>query len=34
MTRVAISGFGRIDRDFLRADLGRRPYYGVVAVKK
>jgi glyceraldehyde 3-phosphate dehydrogenase len=32
MTRVAINGFGRIGRNFLRASLERRPDYEVVAV--
>jgi glyceraldehyde 3-phosphate dehydrogenase len=32
MTRVAINGFGRIGRNFLRAYLERRPDYEVVAV--
>jgi glyceraldehyde 3-phosphate dehydrogenase len=32
MTRVAINGFGRIGRNFLRAYLERRPGYEVVAV--
>ena len=32
MTRVAINGFGRIGRNFLRAYLERRPSYEVVAV--
>jgi glyceraldehyde 3-phosphate dehydrogenase len=32
MTRVAINGFGRIGRNFLRAYLARRPDYEVVAV--
>jgi glyceraldehyde 3-phosphate dehydrogenase len=32
MTRVAINGFGRIGRNFLRAYLERRPGYDVVAV--
>jgi glyceraldehyde 3-phosphate dehydrogenase len=32
MTRVAINGFGRIGRNFLRAYLERRPEYEVVAV--
>jgi glyceraldehyde 3-phosphate dehydrogenase len=32
MTRVAINGFGRIGRTFLRAYLERRPDYEVVAV--
>jgi glyceraldehyde 3-phosphate dehydrogenase len=32
MTRVAINGFGRIGRNFLRAYLERRPDYDVVAV--
>jgi glyceraldehyde 3-phosphate dehydrogenase len=30
--RVAINGFGRIGRNFLRAYLERRPDYEVVAV--
>jgi glyceraldehyde 3-phosphate dehydrogenase len=33
MTRVAINGFGRIGRNFLRASLERRPDYEIVAVK-
>jgi glyceraldehyde 3-phosphate dehydrogenase len=32
MTRVAINGFGRIGRNFLRAYLERRPDYEIVAV--
>ena len=32
MTRVAINGFGRIGRTFLRASLERRPDYEIVAV--
>ena len=32
MTRVAINGFGRIGRNFLRAYLERRPGYEIVAV--
>ena len=32
MTRVAVNGFGRIGRNFLRAYLERRPDYEVVAV--
>jgi glyceraldehyde 3-phosphate dehydrogenase len=32
MTRVAINGFGRIGRNFLRASLERRPDYEIVAV--
>src|SRR6266480_1427902 len=32
MTRVAINGFGRIGRNFLRASLERRPDYEVVAL--
>ena len=32
MTRVAINGFGRIGRNFLRAYLERRPSYEIVAV--
>jgi glyceraldehyde 3-phosphate dehydrogenase len=32
MTRVAINGFGRIGRNFLRAYLERRPDYDIVAV--
>jgi glyceraldehyde 3-phosphate dehydrogenase len=32
MTRVAINGFGRIGRNFLRAYLERRPAYEVVAL--
>ena len=32
MTRVAINGFGRVGRSFLRAYLERRPDYEVVAV--
>ena len=32
MTRVAINGFGRIGRNFLRAYLERRPDYEVVAI--
>jgi glyceraldehyde 3-phosphate dehydrogenase len=32
MTRVAINGFGRIGRTFLRAYLERRPNYEIVAV--
>src|SRR5688572_7561478 len=32
MKRVAINGFGRIGRNFLRAYLKRRPDYEVVAV--
>src|SRR5918995_4592155 len=32
MKRVAINGFGRIGRNFLRAYLERRPEYEVVAV--
>jgi glyceraldehyde 3-phosphate dehydrogenase len=32
MTRVAINGFGRIGRNFLRASLERRPDFEVVAV--
>ena len=32
MTRVAINGFGRIGRNFLRAYLERRPDYEVVAL--
>jgi glyceraldehyde 3-phosphate dehydrogenase len=32
MTRVAINGFGRIGRNFLRAYLERRPDFEVVAV--
>jgi glyceraldehyde 3-phosphate dehydrogenase (phosphorylating) len=32
MTRVAINGFGRIGRNFLRASLERRAHYEVVAV--
>jgi glyceraldehyde 3-phosphate dehydrogenase len=32
MTRVAINGFGRIGRNFLRASLERRPDYDVVAL--
>jgi glyceraldehyde 3-phosphate dehydrogenase len=32
MARVAINGFGRIGRNFLRASLERRPDYEVVAV--
>jgi glyceraldehyde 3-phosphate dehydrogenase len=32
VTRVAINGFGRIGRNFLRASLERRPDYEVVAV--
>ncbi len=32
MTRVAINGFGRIGRTFLRASLERRPDYELVAV--
>jgi glyceraldehyde 3-phosphate dehydrogenase len=32
MTRVAINGFGRIGRNFLRASLERRPGFEVVAV--
>jgi len=32
MTRVAINGFGRIGRNFLRAYFERRPDYEVVAV--
>ena len=32
MTRVAINGFGRIGRNFLRASLERNPGYEVVAV--
>jgi glyceraldehyde 3-phosphate dehydrogenase len=32
LTRVAINGFGRIGRNFLRASLQRRPDYEVVAV--
>ena len=31
-TRVAINGFGRIGRNFLRASLERRPDYEVVAI--
>ena len=32
MTRVAINGFGRIGRNFLRASLERRPGFEIVAV--
>jgi glyceraldehyde 3-phosphate dehydrogenase len=32
MTRVAINGFGRIGRNFLRAYLERRPDYEIVAI--
>jgi glyceraldehyde 3-phosphate dehydrogenase len=32
MTRVAINGFGRIGRNFLRASVERRPDYEIVAV--
>ena len=32
MTRVAINGFGRIGRNFLRAYLERRPGYEIVVV--
>jgi glyceraldehyde 3-phosphate dehydrogenase len=32
MTRVAINGFGRIGRNFLRAYLERRPGYEIIAV--
>ena len=32
MTRIAINGFGRIGRNFLRAYLERRPDYEIVAV--
>jgi glyceraldehyde 3-phosphate dehydrogenase (phosphorylating) len=32
MTRVAINGFGRIGRNFLRASLERRPDFEIVAV--
>jgi hypothetical protein len=32
MTRVAINGFGRIGRNFLRAYLERRPNYEIVAI--
>jgi glyceraldehyde 3-phosphate dehydrogenase (phosphorylating) len=32
MTRVAINGFGRVGRNFLRAYLERRPDYEIVAV--
>ena len=32
MTRVAINGFGRIGRTFLRAYLARLPEYEIVAV--
>jgi len=32
MTRVAINGFGRIGRNFLRASLERRPGYEIVAL--
>jgi glyceraldehyde 3-phosphate dehydrogenase len=32
MTRVAINGFGRIGRNFLRVCLERRPDFEVVAV--
>jgi glyceraldehyde 3-phosphate dehydrogenase len=32
MTRVAINGFGRIGRNFLRASLERRPDYEIIAV--
>jgi hypothetical protein len=32
MTRVAINGFGRIGRNFLRAFLERRPDYEIVAL--
>ena len=32
MTRVAINGFGRIGRNFLRAYLERRPSYEIIAV--
>jgi glyceraldehyde 3-phosphate dehydrogenase len=32
MTRVAINGFGRIGRTFLRAFLERRPDYEIIAV--
>src|SRR5688500_6772693 len=32
MKRVAINGFGRIGRNFLRAYLERRPDYDIVAV--
>jgi glyceraldehyde 3-phosphate dehydrogenase len=32
MTRVAINGFGRIGRNFLRAYLERRPEYEIVAI--
>jgi glyceraldehyde-3-phosphate dehydrogenase/erythrose-4-phosphate dehydrogenase len=32
MRRVAINGFGRIGRNFLRAYLGRRPNYEIVAI--
>ena len=32
MTRVAINGFGRIGRTFLRASLERRPDYEIVAI--
>jgi glyceraldehyde 3-phosphate dehydrogenase len=32
MTRVAINGFGRIGRNFLRAYLERHPGYEIVAV--
>jgi glyceraldehyde 3-phosphate dehydrogenase len=32
MTRVAINGFGRIGRNFLRASLERRPRFEIVAV--
>ena len=32
MTRVAVNGFGRIGRNFLRAYLERRPDYEIVAI--
>ena len=32
MTRVAINGFGRIGRNFLRPYLERRPNYEIVAI--
>ena len=32
MTRVAINGFGRIGRNFLRAYLEREPRYEIVAI--
>ena len=32
MTRVAINGFGRIGRNFLRAYLEREPSFEVVAI--